>query len=96
MKEKRELKASPHLSYREMCGSTSSSGRRCPSSTSALASASDLLNQVYNYKKPKDLPLKGGKTLNVKMGLPCTFYKVRFEGHTWTECRPGASILGWI
>ena len=32
--------------------------------------------QVYDYKKSKDLPLKGGKVLTTTRGVPVTFYKV--------------------
>ena len=38
-----------------------------------------LLNtaQVYNYKKAKELPLRGGKMLKVEAKQTVTFYKVK-------------------
>ena len=35
--------------------------------------------QVYNYKKAKELPLRGGKMLQVEAKETVTFYKVRFH-----------------
>merc|ERR1712130_591575 len=42
---------------------------------------SGILVQVYNYKKDKKLPLKGGIELSVSKGEPVTFFKVGPDIH---------------
>jgi hypothetical protein len=44
--------------------------------TQAALVKAGVLVQVYNYKKVKELPLRGGKQLTVEKGEPVTFYKV--------------------
>lgn len=43
--------------------------------------SSGILVQVYNYKKEKKLPLKGGTEISVKKGEPVAFFKVGPDIH---------------
>ena len=47
----------------------------------ALLDNHGILVQTYNYKKDKQLPLKGGTELNTKVGNPVTFFKVGPDVH---------------
>jgi len=52
--------------------------KRLPDFTQRALVKAGILVQVYNYKKAKELPLRGGKMLKVDAQQTVTFYKVSF------------------
>jgi len=61
--------------------------KRLPDFTQRALVKAGILVQVYNYKKAKELPLRGGKMLKVDAQQTVTFYKVGPDIHLETEGR---------
>jgi len=82
-----DLTSSPEVSPCKPCSPPPARARPTYNRSHLLAVPAALLDkhgilvQTYNYKKDKQLPLKGGIELNTKVGNPVTFFKVGPDVH---------------